>query len=67
MNSLIITFHISFIICHWISAELANSSSCSMMRKYTLEQFYFMLHFCVHLRVDHITTIGNSITDMYDK
>lgn len=32
-----------------------------------LEQFYFMLHFYVHLRVDHITAIGNSITDMYDK
>lgn len=67
MNSLIISFHISFIICHCISVELADSSSCRMMRKYTLVPFYFMLNFCVHLRVDHITAIGNSITDMYDK
>lgn len=66
MNSLIISFHISSIICHCISVELANSSSCRMM-KYTLVQFYFMLHFCVHLRGDHITAIGNAITDMYDK
>lgn len=42
-------------------------SSSQVTRKHTAEQFYFVLHFYVHLRVNPITAVGNSIIDMYDK
>lgn len=54
----------------FVSAFLGNWLTCSSSqgtRKHTAEQFYFVLHFYVHLRVNPITAVGNSITAIYDK
>lgn len=59
-----------FIPFCFVSAFLQNWltwSSSRGTRKHTAEQFYFALHFYVHLRVNPITALGNSITDIYDK
>lgn len=56
------SFFVSAFLWNWLTR-----SSSQVTRKHTAEQFYFVLHFYVHLRVNPITAVGNSITDIDDK